>query len=354
MTTASRKTQQLRSLQAGRSIAAVLVVLFHMTGTVAEVFGGPMLWGIFEFGFSGVDFFFVLSGFIIAYTGRSVLGKPQALYPYLRRRIVRVYPIYWLLVLPLIAAISLDALPYSVGLETSVWDAIASLFLWFGHTNYNGVSWTLTHEVYFYLAFAIPILSKRLIPVPLLIFAMAGALVYTGSDSKLLAVIADPINIEFLLGVGVAVLLFNASGELRFESARIATAILVAGICAFLCFGLLPSDMAPSSWRLLMFGVPSTLVVCGLVALEAMQRIHIWGWLVTLGNASYVLYLLHLPVVRGANKLASLYFPAYGIWPIVLNGTLLLGLCALSIVIHKLVEKPMIGLLNRALAKQAG
>ncbi len=53
----------------------------------------------FGFGHAGVDFFFVLSGFIIMHAHTADIGKPERLYRYLWRRATRIYPIYWIVTL---------------------------------------------------------------------------------------------------------------------------------------------------------------------------------------------------------------------------------------------------------------
>ncbi len=88
---------KLTLIQTGRGVAACLVVLFHATGLVES----PLYWnhsvlgGAFHFGFSGVEFFFVLSGFIIYWAHARDLGRPEQLRKYAWRRFTRIYPTYW-------------------------------------------------------------------------------------------------------------------------------------------------------------------------------------------------------------------------------------------------------------------
>src|SRR6185503_7562101 len=91
---ASVKTRKLNSLQAGRGMAALMVVLYH--AYIKYGFGGSGFTGhIFSLGFAGVDFFFVLSGFIIAYTSYPFIGNKEKTIFFIRKRFLRVYPIYW-------------------------------------------------------------------------------------------------------------------------------------------------------------------------------------------------------------------------------------------------------------------
>src|SRR5690349_9010218 len=88
--------RKLNSLQICRGLAALLVLLFHATFMSQTYLDYRPLDGVFRFGYSGVDFFFVLSGFIIFWAHHGELGHPTALRPYVRRRFVRIYPLYWI------------------------------------------------------------------------------------------------------------------------------------------------------------------------------------------------------------------------------------------------------------------
>ena len=87
------------SLQAGRAIAAILVVLYHLGGMIAveKYFGQPIFGIPFSFGDAGVEFFFVLSGFIILTAHRKDISKPYRVISYLKKRIARIYTTYWII-----------------------------------------------------------------------------------------------------------------------------------------------------------------------------------------------------------------------------------------------------------------
>src|SRR4051812_32264710 len=93
------KLKKINSLQIYRGIAAILVVLFHATSYSQEKLSHPFLNNIFLFGYTGVDFFFVLSGFIIFYTHSQAISTHQPVTPYLANRLIRIYPIYWFVTL---------------------------------------------------------------------------------------------------------------------------------------------------------------------------------------------------------------------------------------------------------------
>jgi peptidoglycan/LPS O-acetylase OafA/YrhL len=88
-------------LHYGRGVAALLVCLFHSYGLIEKYFGG-MAWGnLFQAGHSGVEFFFILSGFIILHAHRQDAGRPEKIQPFLLKRAIRILPLFWLVTLPL-------------------------------------------------------------------------------------------------------------------------------------------------------------------------------------------------------------------------------------------------------------
>ena len=93
----STAVNRFELIEIGRGIAALLVVFFHATAIAGlpKYFGQAPLAGLFSFGYAGVDFFFVLSGFIIFYSTAKNHGNPRAIFSYVKHRLIRIYPIYW-------------------------------------------------------------------------------------------------------------------------------------------------------------------------------------------------------------------------------------------------------------------
>jgi exopolysaccharide production protein ExoZ len=338
---------RLGLLQGGRAIAAALVVLFHMNGTFEELIGRPFLGSTFAAGYSGVDFFFVLSGFVITYSARDAIGHPALFRAYLTRRLVRVYPIYWVLLAPILIALALRLVPYETGFSLSLREVLASLALCFGHVNFNGVSWSLSYEVYFYLLFGLTILSRRLlvVPVAILVLCAAGG-IDTGGPA--LAGMTSPIVFEFFAGVLVAVVFTRTNHDVD-RYARVGAFCLSLGGIVFVGACVVNPSGEFSSIRVVYFGFPSALIVLGAVFLETARGLTAPRWLSAVGDASYVLYLIHLPIVRVVNKLSVgiLHREFYAMT--VMNLALLLVLCWGSVIIHRRVERPMIRYLNTTL-----
>ncbi|NRF90581.1 acyltransferase [Paenibacillus frigoriresistens] len=86
-------------LQASRGAAAFFVLLFHTSAMSFKYYQYDLL-GISAIGRSGgVDFFFVLTGFLLYHTYGHKIGTKMSVLPYLSNRLICIYPFYWLITL---------------------------------------------------------------------------------------------------------------------------------------------------------------------------------------------------------------------------------------------------------------
>ena len=147
------QANKLQSVQICRAAAALLVLLFHATSVSKAYLNCDLLWGFFQFGYSGVDSFFVLSGFVIYWAHRGDAGQSERIRIYLKKRFLRIYPIYWI--------VALILLPIYFGAPHDVSDYIVLLksFLLLPQPGNPVVTihWSLSHEVFFYGMFALAI-----------------------------------------------------------------------------------------------------------------------------------------------------------------------------------------------------
>ena len=184
---------RLQSIQILRLIAACLVIIVHASGTWSP-------------GFVGVDIFFVISGFIIT---RMMPGRTAG--QFLRSRVTRIYPFYWLMLLP-------KTIEKIAGGEWDLSRALTSITLWpaFGAIQfpYLILGWTLCFEMLFYVGATLILLDRRalfLLPA-LYLLAMIGAFA-TGHPA--LRFLGNPLVIEFALGVMVALIPFRSAARQR-------------------------------------------------------------------------------------------------------------------------------------------
>jgi exopolysaccharide production protein ExoZ len=145
-----------RGLQALRGIAAFLVVITHSGFYVSErLRPGFKYW---TRGTSGVDLFFVLSGFVMIYSSVKLFSDPNGWRVFAERRIVRIVPVYWLATTVKLVAL-LAGSSYILHSQLSVLKEIAS-YLFLPTRNLDGeirpllgVGWTLNFEMFFYALF---------------------------------------------------------------------------------------------------------------------------------------------------------------------------------------------------------
>ena len=163
---------QIQSLQVFRGLAALAVVAHHavlstdaFVGKVPEVLAQILLMG-----YLGVDFFFVLSGFIIMYAHFADEGTGPAVRRYAFKRLVRIFPAYLPISLALIFLYA--ALPGFSGATDRDYSLLSSLLL----LPADGppalsVAWTLVHELMFYFVFLLFFISRRWLAAGLLTWA---------------------------------------------------------------------------------------------------------------------------------------------------------------------------------------
>lgn len=349
----SVRAPKLRGVEAARGVAAVLVVLRHATDLLAahhEPRTYPLR-GLFLFGNAGVDFFFVLSGFIIYHIHRQDIGQPARAAGYAWKRLVRIYPTYWVVM----AGFGLILLysPEKNPAVTSTANVIASVFLLPRLQDpVLGVAWTLRHEMLFYLLFGIMVLSRPvgrwvlgawagLIGWNIVVFSVTGSPFFHGLAGDLLFRV---FNAEFFFGIAVARRLHGG------RPVRHARVILAVGALGFLGNGLLFSfgPHLPAEWppRQLVFALAAAMMLLGLVGAERAGTLRVPRFLFVLGTASYSIYLTHLISVMILQKALLLRpFAALG-----LNAGFLvvvvLSVCG-GLVFSRLVEVPLLAWLRR-------
>jgi exopolysaccharide production protein ExoZ len=262
---------RLNSLQVLRFLAAFGVVEAHTLGNQA--------------GAMGVDVFFVLSGFIITKTARA---HPEG---FLLNRLTRVLPTYYVFALPALAWASLGA-PLD-------WRRMVStLVLWPGFDvfaiPYVPVAWTLCFEALFYICVWLVLRGAR---PSWFLAAFAVADVVAGfTHLAILDFLGSPLILEFLFGVGLALVGWRS----RWAGGA-ALAVAGAVVAFFVATG--PHGLAhmvggPGALvRTVEWGVPSALIVFGALQFDALVKGPMWGALVFMGDASYSLYLSHVPIV---------------------------------------------------------
>lgn len=346
------RQHKIIAIQLLRAIAATGVVIPHIAAGFADHIGTGFG---FEFrpghiGQTCVALFFVVSGYVMIVSSRRLFGQRGGSAEFLTRRLVRIVPPYWLATASLVAvflflgrsvnlgevAMSLAFVPY--------WPADGSLralpFLWPG--------WTLFYEMIFYLLFGLFVWAGRnhaviVASLGLALLSLIGA--FLPSENAFLFTLTRSVGLLFIGGMLLALL--REEGLILSPLFRIA-----ALLASILSFALLPAPATPDA-----MGIIYT-VWCGLPAL--LLALAVLGGELTvpaprlfnrLGDMSYAIYLLHVPI-------AWLWLWAYqkalhpgGPWGYFLSAVFLTYL--VSFFVFHLVERPLTGWLNRRLSPRA-
>jgi len=296
---------RFNGLQVARGVAAVMVVLYHVSVWSGEYY--HTVWnGFFNFGYIGVDFFFVLSGFLIYYLHREDDRGWRAWRIYYAKRLIRIYPPFLPITLMLLACYWIvPVMPHggkNVGLLSSL------LLIPSKQSPALTVSWTLMHEMLFYTFFSVYFFSRRCFFVLAILWIVVICLrIQVEEESDVLAFLLSVHNIQFFLGVAVS---FAVDRYQRF-----AKRILILGLVCILWFVLGTYFRFPGcpvlvgSGRFLYLGLAFACIVYGVAALDSWHSIPYPGFFLFLGAASYSIYLVHFPALSLLNRVASLLYP---------------------------------------------
>ncbi|MDB5724968.1 MAG: acyltransferase [Novosphingobium sp.] len=290
------------ALDSLRGICAIVVALYHFQ-TTGWLHNNAMV----SHGFLFVDFFFVLSGFVIAGSYRSRLASRQTrIAQFMTLRLGRVYPLH-LFVLVLFVAFRLVSIagfgvPFGPGEEPTRPSEIGSLLatiplvqiFWFdvALVRWNGPSWSIAAELWSYLIFAVILrfAGPRINLVVGTIALAAGAyltLAFSGIDNMTLGVPMVRCLYSFPLGVLAFAALARARRFAISWSPAVATgAELMVSAAAIAAVALGMSLLAP-----LIFACAVLVFSLERGAPSAFLRRPSFVWL---GAISYSIYMAHL------------------------------------------------------------
>jgi len=296
--------EKFESLEMLRALAALSVVFFHTQIIFTGRTGIVPFGGLFGAGSRGVDLFFVLSGFIIAYVHAGDLGRPRRVGHYFYSRFIRIYPSVWIVSLLALAVYLLGFGGADKAGKLTPGSIVDSFLLLpqAGDALVN-VTWSLKFEIFFYLLFSIAIL-RRSVGLWLIALWQAGILAVYLSGRQLewswVAFYLRPITLEFGLGVLCAWVVINRARFAPLASPRLAGSALAVAASAFVGADLVqaydPTTLAALP-DFLVFGLSAAVIVISLALLDIQRRFRVPRVLVMLGGASYSIYLVHFSTI---------------------------------------------------------
>lgn len=289
---------KLNSLQFFRGIAALAVVAYHCNiSTQAFISDFPKgAENIFSLGYLGVDFFFVLSGFIIMYAHRFDKKNSIAIKKYLYKRSTRVYLPYW--PIGILMLLAYHFLPnFSEGVDKNI-SLLSTFFLLpsNGHSSLS-VAWTLIHEILFYFMFLSFFKSERFFFCIIFFWVILIILSQFFELLPWVSIVLSKFNLEFIFGViSVKAIFYLKSKEMAYAS------ILLGVLFAFFSASLL--DNGSMNLRLL-FSLGMAFIIIGVVYLEISSPLNFPIIFMIFGNASFSIYLIHNPFLSLTQRVLS-------------------------------------------------
>ncbi len=281
-------SDSIHNIQMLRALAAILVVLHHlyphyqaMGGTFAPI-NFLSAWG-----FLGVDIFFVISGFIMAYTTLNKERTFDNAKRFFKHRLFRIYLGYWPFFFMMLLLMGVKN-PQKL----SELDIVGSFFL----SNADmfhlllPVSWSLSFELYFYFIFLFPFLfSKKQLYwiLPPFIAILLLGISYVHFHPQIgQSFFYSPFLLEFFAGVALYMV------RVYLMKLWILALSLLIAYLAYR-YGVI-QDARNGLLRVATFGVGALFIVLGALIAENKNIFHTGRGIEAIGNASFAIYLSHI------------------------------------------------------------
>lgn len=331
------------------------------------VFGSHVWWSqesqreFFGQGFVGVSIFFVLSGFVMSFAYADRISNGAISFAtFVALRLARLAPLYWAMGL-----VYLIVVPFvkSESVELKAGDSLYFFFIqsWIPNSeiyfSLNPPSWSISTELFFYLAFfpLVLLASRRIIPlfISLLALVFFSAVAWTVFARDL-----DPIwgnstfshwlfyifpvfrALEFI--VGILIHRIWTTG-LRFRFLRPGFVYLLLGVT--MVFG----SAVPEAFRMSLYYLPAAalLVYSHAQTEKPTQNKLLAATLRELGNASYSFYMIHFIVLHHIS-FSGLNF----VGPDAKNLLISAVIFSAAILVHRSFERPLQSILNKIIDRR--
>ncbi len=355
---------KLVNIQILRAIAALSVVVYHLGVEATKICDATKQACSYDtfFGLNGVALFFMISGFIMVTISWDDFAMPGSAARFLRRRLERVLPLYWIVTTLAVAGVML--IPSMLSVPVLDLGYIISSYLFWPVTRMNGLvrpianlGWTLNLEMMFYIVFTGALFWRRmtglLIALATLLLLVAlrlsGLFALDGSLASVpLNFWGDPIILNFIIGMLAAVAYqqgLRLSRPLAFGLPAVA---LLA--CVWVRFGLQEYVASISedglANRLLGMGPALLLFSAATFGPQFDVTQKFWRYAVLMGDASYSIYLLHPFALRPISKMWSVLVGAH-LPPILFSLVGLPVALALSFGFFAFAERPFVDFFHR-------
>lgn len=328
-----------------RALAALMVVLFHSRLSVYGSDDWP------TFGHSGVDIFFVISGFVMAFATKNINpnlnfnSRLSVTYEFLRKRFIRIYPLYFL-GLVWISRRDISQGDFSMDLLKD--------FFFIPHPNmeYPGMlaptliqGWTLNYEMFFYLLFGVSLVFgkfRTIITVVSLLFLVSIGFYFqthisTFNPSSFKDILFHFYTNNILIEFGLGIFAYKVFTKFQFFEISRKLLSLIA-ISAFIALAFLSDE---KGMRGIMLGIPAFVIVVSISRLCVGFKL---PFLNLLGDASYAIYLFHWSSFGATKPLVAYLSSSAGesaTVAVLIISNFIVAVVS-GIAIHLWIEKPLL------------
>jgi len=340
-----------KGVQALRGLAALSVVLFHFSWNIKAV--NPGLGDkLFGWGGTGVDMFFLISGFVITLSASKSPKGIKGMLSFLKKRALRILPAYYII---LIVSFFLTGAMSTFHYQDKTANLISAFTFipivpehgpfYVDDSGMYGIRWTLNYEVLFYLFISVALLFSRrwmwsvifftttLIILPILLWqTISLEAVGYETSSPLLGLITNPIIWLFITGMVFGLIL----PYLKWVSPKVMT---YASVICIISAAYLFSHGLFLGHGILSSGWIYALILISVVLSEGVIGKYVPSILIWLGDVSFSLYLIHTLMNTGIGKRFASIGLEDGYGRLLLSLVLSLILAQLS---WRYIERPFI------------
>ncbi|KQX51988.1 MULTISPECIES: acyltransferase family protein [unclassified Paenibacillus] len=337
----------IRPLTSFRFIAALMVFLYHVG-----------IWKAYQTGYIGVSFFFILSGFILCINYREKLGKLDfhQIKTFYIARFAKIYPTHlltFLLAVPFYFLIPLKHSTILYVLQAFTNILLVHSFLPVGNFSFNGPSWSISDEFFFYAIFPFMIIliikyfgsgRKKILSICflwLIMLVVAILFSYNKSDAInnwLFFVFPVTRAFDFLVGITLGLLFLEIKEIINLKFTKLTFTILEISSIILLLLSIYFSTSLIQNLRYDLFFTPflSLLIFTfafqkGIISDLLSNKIFVY-----LGEISFSFYMIHNLV------LSYTYWSLLelSITPLTITGCFIVTI-ALSSILYHFYEEPL-------------
>lgn len=305
---------------------------------------GPVFADYTGRGSLGVDFFFVLSGFIIMLAHQRDVGVPGQLGTYLAKRAIRIYPVYWIFTALVILGASITGGVNRPPDHPGDLLSMVSLVRFTSYAMPLAPSWTLFHEILFYAFFGLLIVRRSLgvFLMGIWFLMVAAHFQYAGEyDLNFLSDFLSLHNMSFLFGMAAFGLTTRVPGRLGRWALPAGAGLLVLLLLAARSELTAPLQLGCS--------LAFMLIIVGAVAFEQEHGLPEIPLLGMIGDASYSLYLSHESIASALLKIATKLGAGRMVDPRLIYVAILVAMVLFALIFYRCVERPLLAMARRHL-----